>query len=335
MEQAAESADAAFVVAPESGHVLQSIVECLETTGTLSLNCQAAGIETASEKAALTNRLQNLGLNFPKTATFSTSDPDEEIAQTVGNMLGFPAVLKPLYGAGCGGLSILENGRQVAAAVDKLKRENAGDQFFVQELISGVPVSVSLISTGTEALPISLNLQKITLASPVGVSSYDGGAVPFEHPLKETAFSAAKRLVESFGDLRGYVGVDLVLAGNKVFLMEVNPRLTTSYFGLRKVANFNPAQAIIQAVLKNVLPKNAQCSGFSCFAKVPVNPPTPPIWQKICSLAEVAAPPFPLGTATAYALVESRGETFLEAQRKLSEAETTFQSICKGSTQLW
>ena len=91
---------------------------------------------------------------------------------------------------------------------------------------------------GGEALALSLNKQNINLAMPVQVSTYEGGVVPFEHPLKQKAFSAAKKAVECFSGLRGYVGVDVVLAEEKAFVVDVNPRLTTSYVGLSKTAKF-------------------------------------------------------------------------------------------------
>ena len=40
-------------------------------------------------------------------------------------------------------------------------------------------------------------------------------------------------MVESFSGLRGYVGVDVVLGQDKLYVVDVNPRLTTSYVGLR------------------------------------------------------------------------------------------------------
>ena len=36
----------------------------------------------------------------------------------------------------------------------------------------------------------------------------------------------------------------------RAFVVDVNPRLTTSYVGLRRVANFNVAEAMVNAVLK-------------------------------------------------------------------------------------
>ena len=331
MERAAETADAAYVVAPEPNHVLQSIVECIETTGALSLNCQATGIEQAADKALLGERVKRLGLDFPKTEIFHVNYPIEEITADINGKLGFPAVIKPTSGAGCSGLSVIQNEKQAAKALAKIRNETATGDVAAQELINGVPASVSLISTGAEALPVSLNLQDVTLADPDGVSNYEGGAVPLEHPLRAEAFAAAKRVVESFGDLRGYVGVDLILTQNKAFIVEVNPRLTTSYVGLRKVANFNPAQALVGAVLKNELPKNPRTNGCGCFSKVPVSHPALSAWADICGMSEVVSPPFPIGDADlSYALVQTNGDTLEKASLGLHEAKKHLLHLCKG-----
>ena len=51
--------------------------------------------------------------------------------------------------------------------------------------------------------------------------------------------------------LLGYVGVDLVLGdaadGSRDYAIEINPRLTTSYVGLRALADFNIAEAMLRA----------------------------------------------------------------------------------------
>jgi len=48
----------------------------------------------------------------------------------------------------------------------------------------------------------------------------------------------------------GYVGIDLVLGrdpnGSEDFVIEVNPRLTTSYVGLRAAAQGNLADAMVR-----------------------------------------------------------------------------------------
>ena len=65
--------------------------------------------------------------------------------------------------------------------------------------------------------------------------------------LSKKHLRVAEKVVGCFKGLRGYVGVDLVLAKEKVFVVDVNPRLTTSYVGLSRVANFNVAEALVNA----------------------------------------------------------------------------------------
>ncbi|MCW4009648.1 MAG: ATP-grasp domain-containing protein [Candidatus Bathyarchaeota archaeon] len=333
IKQALRGMDAVYVVAPEAEGALQSITEDVEESGVFSLNCPAASIGEASDKAALKARAESLDLNFPKTEICRINDTAEEIIDAVKGKLGFPVVVKPLRSAGCEGLSAVQNPSQLKKATFKIKDKAAENQFTIQKLISGIPISVSLICAGTAALPISLNLQKVTLDSAEGSSSYDGGVVPFDHELKTEAFAAAKRLVESFGNLRGYVGVDFVLSKDKVFVIEVNPRLTTSYVGLRNVANFNLAESVIQAVSEKQLPKNAETHGFSCFKKTPIHHPNPSVWQDICSLEAVTAPPFFFADAAgSCAIIQARGKTFEEASSGLREAEKELQQICRGGT---
>lgn len=331
MEKIAGTVDAAFIVAPEANHILASIVECLEATGAFSLNCESKGIVEASDKPALAERAKKLGLSFPCAEILSTSVSEKDAVQQIRSELRFPVVVKPVSGAGCSGLSLAQNESQLRDALANARRETASRHVIVQELVEGVSASVSLISTGAKALPVSLNLQLVTMASPDGVSSYEGGATPLCHPLGQEAFSAANRLVESFGTLRGYVGVDIVLAQDKVYVIEVNPRLTTSYVGLRKVANFNIAEALTKAVLKDTLPGKPQTSGYACFGKTLVGPPSTLVWKEVCGLAEVASPPFPLSDAQShYALIQALGSNFEDAQCTLNEAKERVQQICKG-----
>ena len=58
--------------------------------------------------------------------------------------------------------------------------------------------------------------------------------------------------------LAGYFGVDLVLGasadGRDDIVIEINPRLTTSYVGLRKLARGNLMQALLAVASGQPLP---------------------------------------------------------------------------------
>jgi predicted ATP-grasp superfamily ATP-dependent carboligase len=210
----------------------------------------------------------------------------------------------------------------VAGAVGKIKRESSSKRFVAQEFIKGAAASVSLISTGSDALSISLNRQDVTIGAPDAISSYSGGLVPFDHPLRHRAFAVAEKIVKSFRDLRGYVGVDLVLTEEEAVVIEVNPRLTTSYIGLRRVVNFNVAEAIVNAVSKRTLPKNIQSCGYAFFSKVETPLPEIDVLQKTYKIDEVVSPPFAVSSSgTVCALVSSHGATVKAATAGFREAK--------------
>ena len=325
-----ESADAAYVIASETEGVLQSLVESVEQTGVASLNCPASTIGKVVDKAVLQASLRKLGVPTPETIMFSVADGVEEIKRAVHGRLNFPLIFKPSNDVGCCGLSVVKNENQVAGAVSKIKRESSSKRFVAQELIKGAAASVSLVSTGSDALSISLNRQDVTIGAPDAISSYNGGLVPFDHPLRPRAFAVAEKIVKSFRSLRGYVGVDLILTEEEAVAIEVNPRLTTSYIGLRSVANFNPAQAIINAVLKRELPTNIQSYGYAYFSKVETPLPTIDALQKTYEMNEVVSPPFPvLENGTACALVSSHGATVKAATARFREAKKRVLSTAR------
>jgi predicted ATP-grasp superfamily ATP-dependent carboligase len=295
-------ADAVYVIAPESGQVLEKLVENIEASSGTSLNCEIGSIKQVSNKMTIYKTMKKLGLNVPETVLLDINEKIENIKRLIKE-LGYPLIFKPLDGVSCGGLSIVKDEEEIAWAVKKVARESMSKQFIVQKLIRGKAASACVIATGRKAVAVTLNWQLVTLASPDGKSAYYGGVVPFDHRLEKEALKAAERVVGGTEGLKGYVGVDMVLTEDEAIMLEVNPRLTTSYVGLRSVVNFNPAEAIIDAVIERKLPKNVQSRGYSFFSKVEV-PPNPQIITETYKLKDVVSPPFPMeGNKSAYALI--------------------------------
>ena len=158
-------------------------------------------------------------------------------------------IAKPRFGVDCENLKIIETKRNI----DELEEiYEPGSRFVVQEFIEGDVCSVSLISNGRKALPISFNKQIVEINENGG--QYVGGYIPFEHPLKEEAFKIAKKACEMLPGLQGFVGVDLIINNDegKVYLIELNSRFTTSYVGLQKIADFNIAKSLIDLLDKKI-----------------------------------------------------------------------------------
>ncbi len=327
----AKEADAALVIAPESNGVLKTLVETVESTDAISLNCKAAAIEKVADKAAFHDSVKALGLRVPETLALNMYQSIEEVTATLKEKLDLPVILKPADSTSCSGLSIVRDWAEVYSGVNKIKAESLCERFVAQEFVEGVAASVSIIAADEKALSVSLNRQDVVLEPPESISRYEGGLVPLDSQLKAEAFAVAEKTVVSFKGLCGYVGVDLVLADDGPVMMELNPRLTTSFVGLRRIANFNVAKAMLEAAEKHKLPENALTQGYSAFSKVAVQNPAAETFQRACDMAEVVCPPFPLAeNGIAYAFVCSQAETAEDASLKLSEAKKRLLCINEG-----
>jgi tyramine---L-glutamate ligase len=314
--------DAIYIIAPETASTLQSLVELVEKTGKTSLNCETGAIKSVADKGVLHESLQKNGFPTPKMLVLKRSDSLMQIKQAIKQELSYPVVVKPVDGVGCGGLSIVKQEAQLESAIDKVKAESKNACFIAQEFIKGDSASVSLLSNGKKAIALSLNKQNVNLAGPDEASSYEGGTVPFEYWLKQDVFKVAEKVVEGVSGLRGYVGVDFVLTEHKAYVVEVNPRLTTSYIGLRKVAGFNVAEALMDAVVNCKLPTKHENRGYACFSKIETPTPTVSAFQEAAKSGTVISPPFPLNEDTkSYAVIIGNGDSLDDVQKHLEEAK--------------
>lgn len=325
--------DAVYILAPESGGTLQSFVKLVEQSGVASLNCQSTAIGMAADKAFLYENLKVKGLPTPDTSTFNFSDHLADIKSAIKSKFCFPVLFKPLDGVGCSGLSIVETEAHIADAMAKVKSQSESKGFLVQEFVSGEAASISLLTTGKDTLPVSLNKQEISLVTPNKDSSYDGGCVPYEHPFWLEASQIAQQVVGCFSGLRGYVGVDLVLSADGPMVVDVNPRLTTSFVGLSNITGFNISEALLNAALKSELPAAAFFQGVACFIKLKTPNPSSTALQELNKLGEVVSPPFPVqGYSNACAMILGKGYTLKDAAGRLEEAKKhTLNIINRGN----
>src|SRR5262249_49480309 len=88
---------------------------------------------------------------------------------------------------------------------------------------------------------------------------YQGGHLPLPAFLAGRAVQLAGKAVAAVPGLQGYAGVDLVLGnavdGSEDCVIEINPRLTTSYVGLRVLAETNLVEAMLQVVQGENVPQ--------------------------------------------------------------------------------
>jgi predicted ATP-grasp superfamily ATP-dependent carboligase len=262
------SVDAAWLVAPETDRCLERLAARAERTGIALLGSGSAAIRRASNKAALPRLLARHGVPHPKTRVIDPSRQDWKAELKVAaRELGYPLVIKPARGAGCEGVSLARDSRELREAVAVALQIGGARRLVLQRYVRGAAASVSLIADGRRAVALTTNAQWIEArrgsrrTDSAGMASrrfsYRGGTTPFDHPLAARAGDEAVRACEAIPGLRGYIGVDLVLTQSEAVVIEVNPRLTTAYLGVRSVLRENVA-AMALAACGGTLPEPAR-----------------------------------------------------------------------------
>lgn len=233
-------AQAVLLIAPETDGILERLSAQAEDAGKRLLGCSSKGVAVAADKATTDSCFRAAGIPTPRTRTVCFDDqPSRQVAT-----FGFPAVVKPVDGAGGEGTSVIHHRAQIPGALRRLKRATRRQTFLLQEYIAGMPASLCCLSDGVRVLPLTLNTQYIYTDNGI---TYGGGTVHIDHRTRSAAFEAVTDIHRALPGLRGYFGVDLVLTRSGPVFIEVNPRLTTSYIGLRRAFSANLAGAILSS----------------------------------------------------------------------------------------
>lgn len=239
-------ADAVWLIAPESRGRLARLAAAVEAAGVPLLGPSADAICMAGNKLQLARTLATAGVPVPATRAVRLVPAGAHPATRPGAALPFPLVAKPARGAGCEGVALARTPAEWPRALALAGGAGARGAVLVQPYLDGVAASVSLVCDGRRALPLAVNRQHIRPGAPF---AYDGGETPLDHPLAGRAIERALAACSAIPGLRGYVGVDVVLTGADAVVLEVNPRLTTSYLGLRRALDANPAALALEAAL--------------------------------------------------------------------------------------
>lgn len=244
----------AIFIAAENNNNLYNITKILEENNVNIYNSSSEACFISSDKSETYEMLSNV-VPLPRTFRFKIDSKGywkraienlHEKWQAEDPLTPLKLIIKPLMGVDCEDIVIIEKIEDLTLDLDKIFKP--GSRVIVQEFIEGTDISVSLISDGKKALPLSLNKQFVNLKDDKG--TYVGGQLPFESEYKDEAFEIAVKAVEAVDGLRGFVGVDLIINADEkdiysVYLLEINSRFTTPYIGLKQISNINIGKSII------------------------------------------------------------------------------------------
>jgi predicted ATP-grasp superfamily ATP-dependent carboligase len=225
-------ADGTILIAPEFDGILLRAARRVESAEGRLISPSPEFIRIAASKQRTCEVLSAAGVPVPDGRELQ---PEEPLPAT----FPYPAVLKPVDGAGSQDIYMVSGPRDAPPAYAWPRR--------LERYVPGLAASVAMICGPAGRLALPACSQRI---SADGRLRYLGGELPLPAGLASRAAELADRALAALPAVVGYVGVDLVLGrepnGREDAVIEINPRLTTSYVGLRAAAQTNLAGAIWQ-----------------------------------------------------------------------------------------
>jgi predicted ATP-grasp superfamily ATP-dependent carboligase len=237
-ERLAAEADATILIAPEFDGILPKAAHAVVASGGRLLSPSPEFICIAGDKQRTCDTLAAAGVPVPSGILMPGDEP-------LPADFTYPAVLKPADGAGSQDNYMVSGPHDSPPAYAWPRR--------LERYAPGLAASVAVLCGPSGSVPLAPCKQRI---SDDGRLRYLGGELPLTPGLANRAAELAKRAVAALPRTVGYVGVDLVLGGDSHgaadYVIEVNPRLTTSYVGLRAAAESNLAKAMMLVAAGNV-----------------------------------------------------------------------------------
>lgn len=235
----AAASDFTLVIAPELDDLLLTRCCWVAESGGRLLGPSAGAVRLAADKWALGQHLRRHQVPTPEGRRLLGDGED-------GN-LPYPLVWKPRFGAGSIATFLVRKAGDWPRCRHEARAEGWRGESLAQTWVPGRPASVALLVGPRQCLPLAPAAQHL---SDDGRFHYLGGSLPLPRPLAERAVRLARRAAEVVPGLAGYVGVDVVLGdaadGSGDWVIEINPRLTTSYVGLRALCQDNLAGAMLR-----------------------------------------------------------------------------------------
>lgn len=232
----AKQCEKTLLIAPETDHQLRWRAVILNHFRRPLVSPTGKFIEVAADKNQTAELLTTAGVRVPRGRKYEFADPWPP------QDIHCPFVLKPADGCGS------DHVRLITSPNDP-RPQSSIRTWRIEEFCPGLPASIAVLCGPNQRIPLAATKQRL---STDGRFTYIGGDLPLSPDLQQRAENLALAALATLPPANGYVGIDLILGeapdGSDDYVIEINPRLTTSYIGLRQLYKTNLAAAMLQVI---------------------------------------------------------------------------------------
>ncbi|MEW6185065.1 MAG: carbamoyl-phosphate synthase large subunit, partial [Thermodesulfobacteriota bacterium] len=250
------------VIVQFGGQTPLNIANELAEAGVNILGTSPEAIDLAEDRDRFRRSMERLGIPMPESGMAANLDEALQVAERIG----YPLMVRPSYVLGGRGMEVVHDRAMleeyVAAAVDVTpERPILIDKF----LEKAIEAEADAISDGTDAF-VPAVMEHIELA---GVHSGDSACVipPISIPAKhlETINEYTRKIAIEL-KVVGLMNIQYAIAGDRVYVLEANPRASRTVPLVSKVCNISMARLATQVILgKKLKDLNLKPKTFSHF----------------------------------------------------------------------
>ena len=223
--------EAIWPIAPEFDGILQDLCQTVADLNKLLLTSSAQVVTLTGDKWQCYQHLKQHHIATVPTRLFTGVDQYEGDGSTW--------VVKPLDGVGCIDSYILSDKQ------DFLAMQARSGRYIIQPQLVGQTNSLSCLFKQGRAWLLCANQQQFSISN----QQYHLAGLVVNYTDDLAAYSdLVDAIAQAFPVLWGYVGIDLIETPEQMWVLEINPRLTTSYVGIHEALGLNVVEAVLQLV---------------------------------------------------------------------------------------
>ena len=237
-----EDCEYVFIIAPEFSNILYELTQIAKKMDKKLLSMGLEPILEGSSKIKTYNFFKRFSVPTPQT--FYLKKKNEKIR--IDKRLKIPLIVKPDDGVGAESIFYFEMQEKFSQFISN-ERDflDPNRDYIVQEFIPGSDLSALIIKPENKPpVILSINAQNILLEEKE--VKYMGGMTPAKNA------EDVKRQIQSYlnkldlTQYKGIFGIDFKeKPDHSLSFIEINPRLTTSYIGVRNITKNNPFLLLI------------------------------------------------------------------------------------------
>jgi predicted ATP-grasp superfamily ATP-dependent carboligase len=226
-QQQLKTVDAVWIIAPESDGILERFCRYVEDANKILLTSSAKAVAQTANKLTTFQILNAAKIPTVPTKVFNSANDYDQTKEWI---------IKPIDGAGA------ENTFLLTSQNDWSTLPSLEKNYLIQPHYHGEKISLSCLFKNGKARLLCINLQQFKIENQQFVLK----TIDVNYKLDDGHYQKiASQIAQAFPDLWGYVGVDLIETEDACFVLEINPRLTTSFVGIEKSLGLNVAELVL------------------------------------------------------------------------------------------